>query len=121
MMTDDQRTQAAAQRCADLANAEGGANWSTLDFSGAASGNNAFRRRLEYYDARDREVLERLKHGCTAAAIAKLRADLLPDPEPTLLEEFELATGRTGLTEREKWHVKDALDWFAKRGVEVTP
>lgn len=120
------RTQAAAQRCADLANAEyNGIGYQARHFTETFADREAFRRYVETEDAMIREVLALLGqmpggHPKHAEAITLLRANLLSDPQPTLLEEFlneqEWATGK--LNESERKLVGHALDWIAKREVK---
>lgn len=123
-------TQAAAKKCADLANAETGVRGLSqayfLDEPSHLAA--AFRREIERINARDREVLALLEIlGATGPrstsaldeARSKLRTDLLPDPAPTLLEEFMVAHP---LRHSEPFDagVKAALDWIAKReGKEI--
>lgn len=127
-------TQAAAQLCAELSNAEAGGecynpeNFADKPRRGAYS---AFRRRIETEDALKREVLVLLEpfeaSGPKAKAAmdeakALLRATLLPDPKPTLLEEFiQYSTDWIVLDDDYKAGVIKAFDWIAKRGLEVKP
>lgn len=49
-----------------------------------------------------------------------LRADLLPEPGPTLYEQFVAENGPVR-NECDRAMVHKTLDWIANRGVEVKP
>lgn len=120
-MTPKQLTQAAASRCADLANAEGALMSPQFFMDGHRRySERAFRRYVETEDATKREVLALLGqmpggHPKRAEAIAILRANLLPDPKPTLLEEFMAEYAGLKGTDTFIVGASAALDWITKR------
>jgi hypothetical protein len=123
-------TQAAARKCADLANAEAKAGSRnelhtpgsfTTDYPLTIS--VAFRREIERIDEMHREVLADISLGLVTQAAAKLRADLLPEPEPDVLAEaiqavWNYATGCEHIPPERARQLRAEL---AKRGVEVKP
>lgn len=128
-MTHTTHTQAAAARCADLANAAEGHSsdgYMPEYFIGERliGSKEAFRKYVERKDAEAREVLALLATitvadmGSSRAwleAGALLRADLLPtDPQPTLQQEFEREWGHCESKAFMEGAFK-ALDWIAKR------
>lgn len=126
-MTSDEITQAAAQKCADLANEAMGIPdfWEAADIIKPTYPLGvAFRHFVEHIDARDREVLALLDDGCAKGEWVQifrcrdlLRADLLP--EPTLYEQFFAEI--ESITPDEAAGARLFADWIAKRGVEVKP
>jgi hypothetical protein len=131
-------TQAAAKRCADLANAEAEARghngeWQAHVFLNPEYGSMeiAFRRYVETIDARDREVLALLdecvgyhKDGVRIGLfVNKLRDDLLPEPEPDVLAEAIQAVWNyaTGCEHMPPERARQLRAELAKRGVEVKP
>lgn len=82
-MRDDERRQAAAQRCADLMNAKFGGCATARDYEGA----NAFTDAVLQLDELARAVLG--KDGATTQGMLALaRQHILPQPKPSPVERL---------------------------------
>jgi hypothetical protein len=122
-------TQAAAQKCADLANAvePGGYGPKCFTEEVGTPAQIAFCRYVEHIHETHTKVFDLLDemdelYECAGAAMSEiktlLRANLLPDPKPTLLEQFKAECSLPPVTDG-FWHGAALFaDWIAKREVK---
>jgi hypothetical protein len=126
-------TQAAAQKCADLANAAGSLSSKPDHFliEPLDPSDLAFRRYVEHIHTTNAKVFDLLDemadlYKCEGAAMSEIKAllrdNLLPDPQPSD-EAMAIARMVHGLTASDGLVMagKAIDDWIAKRGVEVKP